>query len=223
MKILHVTKKYPNALGGDAVVVSNLEKEQKKRGHFVYVLTTNCSEIVQKENVYKFGLKDKAKNLDKITFRRLFSLIILAYEGFFLLRKTKPDVIHTHSPDIGFIISIPARVYHIPLINTAHIVSFTNKEYGPIKRISELFLLKYAGFKKIIIVDKSSLEGFVKAGIKNVEYIPNGVDFEYYSRQKAVKGDHLIRFLFIGRLEKQKGLEYLLQAVSALKKRKITL
>ena len=33
MRILHVTKKYPNALGGDAIGSMNLEKQQKKLGH----------------------------------------------------------------------------------------------------------------------------------------------------------------------------------------------
>lgn len=37
MRILHLTKKYPRALGGDAIVVSNLEKYQVRVGHEVFV------------------------------------------------------------------------------------------------------------------------------------------------------------------------------------------
>jgi hypothetical protein len=47
MKILHVCKKYLDALGGDAVVVSNLEREQKKTGHKVVILTSNCDDITK--------------------------------------------------------------------------------------------------------------------------------------------------------------------------------
>ena len=36
MKILHLTKKYPEALGGDAIVVHNLEKQQKKNGKKIF-------------------------------------------------------------------------------------------------------------------------------------------------------------------------------------------
>ena len=100
MKILHLTKKYPDALGGDAVVVSNLEKEQTKIGHEVFILTSNCPEIKEKENVFKFGLKDISLNLDRITIRRVISLIILLFLGFKYLRRLKPDVIHAHSADL---------------------------------------------------------------------------------------------------------------------------
>ena len=55
MKILHITKKYENALGGDAVVVSNLERQQLDQGHEVIVITSNCDEIIDDERHYKFG------------------------------------------------------------------------------------------------------------------------------------------------------------------------
>ena len=53
MRILHVTKKYPNALGGDSIGSMNLEKQQKKLGHEVFILTTNCDEIIDKPNVIR--------------------------------------------------------------------------------------------------------------------------------------------------------------------------
>jgi glycogen synthase len=69
MRILHITKKYPNALGGDANVVRSLELHQKRSGHEVAILTTNSVEIQQNENVIRFGLPDTATNLDIITLK----------------------------------------------------------------------------------------------------------------------------------------------------------
>lgn len=220
MKILHVTKKYPEALGGDAVVVYNLEKQQKKAGHNVFILTSNCPEIIEKENVFKFGLKDSAPNQDKITFRRVVSLFILLFSGFKYTKNLKPDVIHSHSADLGFFISFPARLYRIPVINTCHGVTFPDKQYGFMKRFAEKFFLKYGGFKRIITVDRSSLKFFKEAGINNVIYIPNGVDIEHFDRQGLGKRENQkIRFLFVGRLESEKGLEYLFHAVKLLQER----
>ncbi len=64
MKILHISKKYPQALGGDAVVVSNLQKQQLAAGHQVVIVTSNCDEIASAKHVYKVGLNDTAAGLD---------------------------------------------------------------------------------------------------------------------------------------------------------------
>ena len=217
MKILHITKKYPEALGGDAVVVYNLEKQQKNAGHKVFILTSNCPEIVEKENVFKFGLKDPASNQDKITFRRIVSLFILLFFGFKLIKKIKPDVIHSHSADLGFFISFPAMFYNISVINTCHGVTFPDKQYSFIKRFAEKFFLKHGRFERIITVDKNSLRFFRDIKINNAVYIPNGVDIERFDRQRLEKRDNQkIRFLFVGRLEEQKGVKYLILAAKIL-------
>ena len=87
---MHVTKKYPDALGGDAVVVFNLEKQQKKAGHKVVILTSNCDEIKESNNIHKFGLRDKSAALDKITLKRLSSLIMLCFTSFRVLSGLTP-------------------------------------------------------------------------------------------------------------------------------------
>lgn len=218
MKILHVTKKYPNALGGDAIVVSNLEKQQKKLGHKVFILTTNCDEIKNSSNVTKFGLKDTPQNLDRITLKRIISLLILFFKSFKLIKEINPDIIHSHSIDMGFILSFACKLYKIPLVNTRHGVTFPDKQYSFIKRYTEKFLLKDTGFKKIMTVDINSLSDFKKAKIKNVIYMPNGVDLEKFNRKKEGKINKTI-FLFVGRLEEQKGLNYLTDAVKILSKK----
>ena len=75
MRILHVTKKYPNALGGDAIVSFNLEKQQKKLGYEAFILTTNCDEIIDKLNVIKFGLKRSYSKLGHCNFQKAFLII----------------------------------------------------------------------------------------------------------------------------------------------------
>ncbi|RLG33114.1 glycosyltransferase family 1 protein [Methanosarcinales archaeon] len=219
MRILYLTKKYPDASGGDAVVVANLEEELTKKGHEVLILTSNCPEIKEKEKVFKFGLKDKATNLDRITIRRVISLIILFFWGLKYLRRLKPEVIHSHSADLGFFISLSARLYRIPVVNTCHGVSFIDKQYSFIKRFAEIFFLKHAGFKKIIVVDKNNLRDFEEAKIKNRVYIPNGVDIRRLRFDKEKSGrqkNQDFRFLFVGRLEEQKGVKYLIHAARIL-------
>ena len=133
-----------------------------------------------------------------------------------MIKKIKPDIVHSHSADLGFILSFACRLYKIPIINQCRGVSFPYEQNTSPKRIIEKFCLKYSKFNKIITVDKNSLSSFEKANIRNVIYIPNGVDIERFV-EKKIRNTNKIKFLFVGRLEKQKGLPYLIKAVNILK------
>lgn len=222
MKILHVTKKYPNAIGGDSTCVFNLEKEQIKNGHAVFVLTTNCREIVDKENLYKFGLVDNSFNWDKVTVKRILSLFMFIFASLSILKKIKPDIIHSHSADLGFIIAVWAIILKTPVINTCHTLIFPHIFINKAKRCSEWLALKFGFFDRIITVDPKSVEYFSKYGIKNCVYLPMvGVDIEAFDKVKRNtfqdKKDNKTKFLFVGRLDVLKGLDYLFQALSKLK------
>lgn len=223
MKILHVTKKYPNAMGGDAFVVYNLEKQQKKNGHKVFILTSNCDEIQNNSNLIKFGLKDKSRNLDRITVNRIISLIFLFLQSFKILKQIKPDIVHSHSIDMGFILSFACKKYNIPIINTCHGVSFNDSQFSIFKRIIELFFLKTGRFNKIITVDQNSLEYFKENNINNVIYISNGIDLDEFKKNKRSNNDKKLRIIFVGRLEEQKGLKYLIESVKTLQNKEFEL
>jgi glycosyltransferase involved in cell wall biosynthesis len=218
MKILHLTKKYPDALGGDAVVVANLEDRQVKMGMEVFILTHNCPDVADRKNIRKFGLRLPSHQLDRITVRRLLALLILPVSGYRYLKEVHPDIIHSHSPELGFMLSLPARVLGIPVVNTCHGVPFMDRNTALLKRYADIFFLKYSGFARIITVDRHSLDQFQQQGIFNAEYIPNGVDPAFWRREPeaVLKKNPEITFLFVGRLEEQKGLRYLIGAAGQL-------
>jgi glycosyltransferase involved in cell wall biosynthesis len=220
MRILHITKKYPKALGGDATGSSNLEREQTLAGNKVFILTTNCIETIDKPNVYKFGFKDKAQNFDHINIKRLISLAYLFFYSFFVIKKIKPDVVHSHSADLGWAFILPCKFYRIPVINQCRGVSFPYPETNSYKGWLEKMILKYAGFDEIVTVDVNTLPAFHAASIKNVVYIPNGVNINRFTPNHVNHHSKRVEFLFVGRLEKLKGLNYLIEAVDRLKNSK---
>lgn len=217
MRILHISKKYPNAIGGDAIVVFNLELHQTRTGHNVTVLTSNSREVIRKKNVMQFGLMDNAANYDRITLKRIISLVLCFLTSLRVLSAIKPDIIHTHSAELGFLVSFLAKIYHIPIIQTCHGICFNDRIMSSIKRIMEAFLLKYGFFTYITTVDKCSLEDFSRQGIRNVRYIPNGVDIAPFSG-KSIHYTHPMKFLCVGRLEHQKGFDFMIEAAMNLKK-----
>jgi glycosyltransferase involved in cell wall biosynthesis len=216
MKILHVTKKYPRALGGDAVVVANLQKHQQSAGHEVLIVTSNCNEIVSDAHVIKFGFKDTPANLDAITFKRVASLIVLFFRMFALLKKHRPDVIHTHSIDMAFFASFAARFYGIPILHTFHIVTFYDHTQSALRRKSELWLAKHAKLRRATAPNAHDVQKLQNAGLTQTVLLHNGVDMPFWEKASRRKNSSPFIFLAVGRLEPQKGYEYLIKAALLL-------
>ena len=194
MKILHVTKKYPNALGGDTVVVSNLQKHQEAAGHQVAILTSNCDEIKDGPRVHKFGLRDTPSALDQITRRRLVSLIGLFFKAFIVLLKERPDVIHTHSIDMAFFVSFAARFFRRPLIHTFHIVTFYDENQSAMRRRTELWLARVADPRVIPAPNTHDVAMLQRAGLEQARLLPNGVDLDFWRpNKKIIKSKEFVR------------------------------
>lgn len=218
MKIMHVTKKYPHALGGDAVVVSSLQQQQEAAGHTVVIVTSNCDEIVNADNIYKFGLKDTASRLDNITAKRVISLLALFVKAFAIIRKEKPDIIHTHSIDMAFFVSFAAHMYRIPMIHTFHIVTFYDAAQSVLRRKSELWLAKKAKLQMVTAPNTYDVKKLQAAGLEQAVVLPNGVDLALWKTQRKTMKNEKVTFVAIGRLENQKGYEYLIKAVGLVAK-----
>lgn len=220
MRILHLSKKYLDALGGDTVVVANLQAQQEAAGHQVAILTSNCAEIRDGPRIYKFGLKDTPSALDQITWRRLLSLVALFFKSFWVIWRERPDVIHTHSIDMAFVISPVARLFRVPLVHTFHIVTFYDKNQSKLRRVSELWLARHAHPQVITAPNAYDVRRLNEAGLKQAVVLPNGVDLEFWQADAAPTTSQRKEFLFVsvGRLEEQKGYRYLIEAAARLAK-----
>jgi glycosyltransferase involved in cell wall biosynthesis len=216
MKILHITKKYKNAFGGDVVVVSNLEKQQLVQGHEIVVLTSNCDEIIKDERHYKFGLLDTSAALDSISLRRLASLCALFIKTFAVIRKERPDVVHTHSIDMAFIASFAARWFKVPVVHTFHILTFPDPRQDTLRRKTELYLTKGTQPRVVTSPNETDINHLKRAGVMNARLMMNGIDLAFWKNEK--RSHDVFTFITAARLESQKGIEYLIRAVAELKK-----
>ncbi|HEU4914296.1 MAG TPA: glycosyltransferase family 4 protein [Candidatus Saccharimonadales bacterium] len=214
MKILHVTKKYPGAMGGDAVVVSQLCAEQQAAGHEIAVITSNCDEISAEPHIYKCGLKNTPANLDRITLRRLVSLVCLFFVSFGIIRRERPDIIHSHSVDMAFCVAAAARFRGVPLMHTFHIVTHYDPEQSFLRRKTELWMAKLTGARIVTAPNPYDVGRLQAAGLRQTVLLPNGVDLTFWQPGNPDEQGGPCTFVAVGRLERQKGFNYLIEAAA---------
>jgi glycosyltransferase involved in cell wall biosynthesis len=215
VKILHASKKYPRVHGGDAVVVANLERLQTLAGHRVTILTSNCAETERRPGIYLFGLRDVPEALDRISVKRLLSLLMLIFQSFRILRRERPDIIHTHSVDMSFAISLAARVYRIPIVHTFHIVTSRDAVHGFVRNRTELRLVKLARPALVTALNETDLAHLRHSGL-DVVLVPNGLDTTAWTPIELRPDQDRFALVSVGRLEKHKGFPLLIQAAALL-------
>ena len=117
--------------------------------------------------------------------------------------------------DIGVLLAEIAA-HHRPLISAQHAslfqTGFLHNLY--VKSISRNVLKAFDAFH---VLNEEDYETYKSWGLENVYLIPNGVDT---NRFRPFPGDHSSEFtvLFVGRLEYQKGVDVLLEALRWLER-----
>jgi len=162
---------------------------------------------------------------DGVNLKRVLSLALFFFKSFFILKKLKPDIIHSHACDLGFFIALWAKIWRIPVIQTCHSITFPHPHLAVVKRYSEWFFLRFGLFDKIITIDYNLLPLFKKYKLRNFEYFNiAGVDYEQFGEAKnnlCLSKNGGVKFIYVGRIEPLKGLDYLLRAVTVLKERNL--
>ena len=134
-----------------------------------------------------------------------------------LLRAERFDVIHLHEPFSGF---VPLSVLSVSeTVNIATFHSFRNSRFYRIggTRLSMPYFRRLHG---LIATSQPARDLMSRHFPGNYAVIPNGIQVDDYSNGVAPfphLRDGMINLLFLGRLEKRKGLKYMLAAYSRLK------
>lgn len=137
------------------------------------------------------------------------------------LSREKFDIIHLHEPFMPMLCSAVLRFSDSVNIGTFH-ACHGSPGYNFGWPISKL-LLRHRRRKLVgkIAVSKSALNYACNHVPGEYTIIPNGIDLEHFSLDVSpIEGfdDGKINILFVGRLEKRKGLDHLLKAYNKIKK-----
>ena len=135
-----------------------------------------------------------------------------------ILEKEKFDIIHLHEPLMP---SLPLKILsYSDSINIGTFHAYSERDYA--YKFTKWYLTKFMNRIDSKITVSVSAKDFVQKHFPG-EYtvIPNGIDLDFLSQKSKPLNkyiDNKFNILFLGRLEKRKGLKYLLQAYIELKK-----
>lgn len=201
--------------GGVQSCVFALQRDLAKRGHDVLILTPqsrthNGDELP--ECVRLLGTASDVKTPLHTTAQLSISLDNNQLDN--LLQQEKFDILHFHEPWVPLLArQILSRsdvknvaTFHAKLPDTA------------VSKVLERVITPYTKsiLKKLdclTAVSEAAAEYVKGLGDEHIEIIPNGVDIKYFS---AIPRKPTRSILYIGRLEKRKGIKYLLQAYAEL-------
>jgi len=230
MKIVQITARFFPHLGGVESYVYDLSRKLVENGHDVTVYTSDWPAIRQ-EHLPRFSTFGK---INVVRFRSVQVLPGLPPTLVFpslvntLLKDRETDVIHVHNYGYfpAYSASFGRLINGIPLILSAHTTSkvsvgifarrFYNKTLGKMT-------VKMADHIICSTEDEKDYLISVGADPLRTSIIPNGVDVERFTvgstsfsfRKKFDVSGKIV--LAVGRLSKEKGLDYLLKAASKVK------
>jgi glycosyltransferase involved in cell wall biosynthesis len=228
MKILQVIPYFNPTFGGDVKVCGNLSMELAKWNHEVTIITTDFRFDLQ------YAEMIRANGVNVITFPCVakFGLFLYSPSLNTWLKKNLKDytLIHLHEYRSYQNIAVQAYAmkYDIHFIVQAHGSVLPIVEKQILKKLYDLVwghkLLRNAS--KLVAVSKIEEDQYIKMGSpeKKIEIIPNGIDMSEYKtlpergifRKKYGIGSDEKIILFLGRLHKRKGIDFLINSFSRL-------
>ena len=237
MKIAFFCDAYKPTCNGVAVSASTTAEELRRRGHEVIIFAPryrghqddNSGEIIVRFPAMQwFRAKDFALALPILSSPYIMPLL-RAQEQFFAAQKF--DLVHTHSPfTIGTIGARWARKYGVPAVFTFHTLYHRYLHYAPLPLwYSRPYTIKrvrrHCSFCRHVIAPSQAIARRMKyfcPGMK-VSVVPTGVQLEKFangdgetvrSRYKIAPDDLVL--LYVGRIVREKSLDFLLRAVAPL-------
>ncbi|MEM3674483.1 MAG: glycosyltransferase [Candidatus Methanomethyliaceae archaeon] len=239
MRILQIIPVFSDPFGGPVTVVRSISKELAKR-HEVTVYTTTALDSKHdippnecEKDGYKIIYFDRS--IKPLCYSELLGPLNFSFEMARAIKNhiSEFDVVHVHSwqqfPEI--IVHHYAIKYRIPYTLQVH-GSLTR--IGAKKKLKLLYdiLLGYQVLmdaSKLIALHKVEAEQYKAIGIpeEKIDIIPNGIDLSeyanlppkgYFKKKFGIPEEKKI-ILYLGRIHKTKGIDFLIKAYAHLTKR----
>ncbi len=239
MRIGIFTDTYKPQVNGVVSSIVTLEKELRKKGHKVYIITTSDPDVTEVEpNVLRLPSLE-FKPLPQYRLGMLYSPRIIRK-----IRALRLDLIHSQTEwGVGTFSRFAAKQLHIPLVHTYHTLyeyytHYITKGYfnRSSKKLAREISKFYCNKCNSLIVPTTKVKNMILSyGVKNrISIVPTGIELDrfYRSNYDANKISELRRkyvsdethlCVYIGRIAKEKSLDILIKMFSKIKRDDIKL
>lgn len=217
MKVLIPALHYWPVIGGIETWTRNIAERLSGKAE-IFVVTGKVKNQPKREE--KGGVKIWRTSLFTLTnlsaspLIYTFSLLpFIFFKSLLLIKKEKIDLLHCQgflSSLLGFLLS---RLTGLPYLVT---VQRLERRGNPLKS------LVYRKAALIIAASTAVKRYFEEIGCQNIEILPNGIDLKRFKNLEPKPHQGFI-VITVARLEKVKGIEYLIKAIDVLRSNNIEL
>jgi len=220
MKIVQVCPRYYPDIGGVETHVKEISERLVKRGFEVEVVCTDPSGKHPKEDVIN------GVNVRRFRSVAPYDAYFFAPQIYFYLKKAKWEVIHAHNYH-----ALPA--FFAALAKNDRKFVFTSHYHGRGHTVLRNILhkpYKLFGsgiFKKadrvicVSLYEKERIKTNFGLSDEKLVCVPNGINLEEFRIKGSVKNKKTI--LYVGRLERYKGVQHIIRALSYLENYKLVI
>jgi len=138
-----------------------------------------------------------------------------------VLEQEKFDICHLHEPLVPMLCPAVIRLSHIPLVGTFH-ASGGKPWYSLGTPLFKMCLKRWVRKLDVKIAVAQPALNYISKNFPGDYYIvPNGIDTQHFCPDVAPIEEFMdgkINILFVGRMEKRKGVDYLIQAYRRVKR-----
>lgn len=216
MPVLHY---YP-VIGGLETWTQNIAERTSNKAE-VFVVTGRVKSQLEKENLNRVNIfRTSLFSLNNLSYSSFLYIItalpFIFFKSLSIIKKEKINIIHCQGFLSGFLGYLLFKLTNIPYIITVQRLERSKNYFKK---------LVYNNAKICIAASNKIKEYFEQIRCKNIKVIPNGIElkrFQNLNREESRKKmgfDNEFVIITVARLEKVKGLEYLIKALDILKKR----